>query len=407
MYKNKILVTIGLIIFMDSIGAGMVVPLLPTLFMNNSIGLAMTYSIKVKSFYFGLSYMLFPLVAIFSNPYLGYLSDYKGRKFVMTAGMIGFIITDLLTVISIIEHSLWLFLVTRLMSGGFCGSYTAASAALIDISSNEQEKMKNIKFITLISILGFILSPLFSILIPKELTSISLTIPFIAVFLISILNLFLIVLFFPKNNNRIVKSNPKKIFTILRTSLFFVCKEPQTIWLSLVFFLFQLGYNFYFQILALYLQQKHNFSISQTGLFFFVMGICYMCGMYIVHPFLVRRFSSKLVTNTSIFLSCFIIGILGISGLHHFSINYIFILLLSNILLFIAFPIISVSLSKQFIDFAKNNEGLIMGAIAQITSLALIISGILISFHTYFGGFELLFTSFILLVSFIFRMKNH
>ncbi len=38
MNKNKILITIGLVVFIDSIGAGMLTPLLPALFMNSSVG---------------------------------------------------------------------------------------------------------------------------------------------------------------------------------------------------------------------------------------------------------------------------------------------------------------------------------------------------------------------------------
>ena len=58
---------------------------------------------------------------------------------------------------------------------------------------------------------------------------------------------------------------------VLFTSFSFIFKEKIIFKKSLTFFLFQVGYNFYFQIIALNLQQIHNFSISNTGLFFFII----------------------------------------------------------------------------------------------------------------------------------------
>lgn len=402
MHKKKILLTIGLIIFIDNIGSGILMPILPTLFMNSSIGLVGETSLEVKSFYFGLSYILFPIIAIFSNPYLGYLSDYKGRKFLIIVGMIGFIITNFVTIFSIITHNLWLFLFTRLVLGFFAGSYTAANAALMDISDNEQEKMKNIKLITLISILGFIISPAFSVLIPTKLTSFSLTIPFCIVFLLSILNLILILLFFPTNNKNIHDTSRPKILKMLFTSFSFIFRDKIIFKKSLTFFLFQVGYNFYFQIIALNLQQIHNFSISSTGLFFFIMGLCYTFGMYIVHPFLSRYYSNKFVINFSLIFSSLVIIA---NEMNYFNNSKNNLLWLFNILFFIIIPASSINLFKEFIGTDKKNQGLIMGAAGQITSLALITSAVLISFHYYLKGFELLITSFIMFIVFILHVK--
>lgn len=403
--KNKILITVGLIIFIDNVGSGMIMPLLPTLFMNNSLGLMAIASPVVKSFYFGLSYMLFPIVATFSNPYLGYLSDYKGRKFVITMGMVGFIGTNLVAIIAITSHNLWLFLLSRLLAGFFGGSYVAAGAALMDIASDEKEKIFNVKIITFVSILGFVISPAFSVLVPSKLTSISLTIPFVIVFLLSILNLILIILFFPNTKYRMDDTPLPNTLTILSTSLLFLLKNPNIRIMGICFFLFQLGYNFYFQVIAINLQQIHNFSISQTGLFFLIMGSSYTCGMYILHPFFSHRLSNTLVTNIGIIFSALFIGVLGMNEIlaEYFKNSYYmnYMLWILNILFFITIPMASINMYKQFIDTSHDKQGLIIGVAGQITSLALITSGLLIGLHAYIYEFETIITTLILVTAFI------
>lgn len=406
MNKNKILITIGMIIFIDNIGAGMIMPLLPTLFMNSHLGLIELSSMATRSFYFGLSYMLFPIVTIVSNPYFGHLSDYKGRRFVIIAGMIGLIVANLMTVVSIITHNLWLFLFTRLISGIFSGSYAAASAALMDISNSAEEKVKNIKLITLISILGFIISPALSVLVPNKLTEFSISIPFVVVFLLSMINLLLIIMFFPKAKCNTSDGSNTNLFNTIFTSFFFIFKTRSVLRIAIILFVFQLGYSFYLQTMALNLQQVHNFSIRQTGIFFLVIGICYTFGMYVIHTMFNRYFSNKWVTNISILFASILIGVLGLNELTNLSVvvNHALILWGGNILFFVIIPMASINLFKQFTEVAVEKQGLVMGVAGQISALALISSAILVSFHIYFGQSSLLITSFIMLTAFIIRI---
>lgn len=408
--KYKIMLVIGLVIFLDNIGSGIIMPILPTLFMNNTIGIAYGLTLSLKNFYFGLSYLLFPLITIFSSPYLGYLSDFKGRKFIIVLGLFGFIVANLITIASILLHNLWLFLFTRVLLGFFAGSYTSANATLMDISSNEQEKISNIKFMTLLGILGFILSPIFSIFIPTKLTSTSLTIPFIIVFLLSIVSIFLVILFFPKlTSNENKQAKLPNVFKNFSNSIFFICKTRKILWLSITLFLFQLGYSFYFQIVALDLQKKHGFMIGQTAWFFFIMGICYTLGMYVFHSFLKRYFSNNIASGISLILSSIFIGILSINEMHivFSNINNLQILWLCNILFFVVVPTASINISNQFIEITDENKGVIMGAIGQIYSLAVIGSSLLISIHTYFNNYELMVTSIVMFMVYLVHLVSY
>ena len=218
------------------------------------------------------------------------------------------------------------------------------------------------------------------------------------------------ILFFPKTNHKRIKTPQPQMFKMLFTALSFIFKTPKLFKLGIIFFLFQLGYMFYFQMLALNLQQNHNFSISQTGVFFFAMGICYTFGMYIVHPFFNRRLSNSLVADIGVIAACLIVGILGINELFDLfikKVDKIYILWVFNMLFFIIIPLASINIYKQFIEMAKGNQGLIMGAAGQINAMALIFSAILISFHVYLGHFVLLITSFMMFIILILKVPGY
>src|SRR6185437_11530506 len=211
---------------------------------------------------------------------------------------------------------------------------------------------------------------------------------------------------FPKMQHKSLDATQPRVFHMLYTSFSFIFRSPNVLKLGLILFLFQLGYSFYFQILALYLQQICNFTIRQTGAIFFMMGACYIFGMYIVHPFLNRFLSNIVVTSIGIVSASLFIGILGVNELVDLSIkSQIHKIWLINALLFIMVPLASINISKQFIEMAKDNQGLVMGALGQIMSLSLICSAVLVSFHIYFGNFVLLIASFIMFIVFLLQIK--
>lgn len=190
--KKISIFSICLLLFIDSVGTGLIFPILPSLFTNSENGLIAAGSIHYRNFLYGLSFAAFPIASLFGMPILGSMSDIYGRKKTIILGMSIVVCSYFFSVVSVIYHSALIFLFSRALTGFGSGTFPIGNAVLIDISKNENEKITNLKFATASTVLGFILGPSFSILMPKLETNYTLSMPFIITLILGIINLIII-----------------------------------------------------------------------------------------------------------------------------------------------------------------------------------------------------------------------
>ena len=107
--SKAILFTLCLFIFIDSISAGIIFPIMPELFLNAQYGLVSSNSFLSPQMLYGLAFALFPLAGFFGMPIIGSLSDYYGRKNLMIIGIFGICLSDVISCISIFSHNVYLF----------------------------------------------------------------------------------------------------------------------------------------------------------------------------------------------------------------------------------------------------------------------------------------------------------
>jgi MFS transporter, DHA1 family, tetracycline resistance protein len=137
-------------IFIDAIGFGLIMPVLPQLLM--SVGrIALSDAIGIGA-WMGLA---MAIAAFFASPVMGNLSDRFGRRPVLLIAL-GFLAIDYLLLA--VAHTLPLIFIGRVMSGAFGGSYGAAQAALADITSPE-ERAKTFGFVSAAFGIGFVAGP--------------------------------------------------------------------------------------------------------------------------------------------------------------------------------------------------------------------------------------------------------
>jgi len=137
-------------IFIDAIGFGLIMPVLPQLLM--SVGrIALSDAIGIGA-WMGLA---MAIAAFFASPVMGNLSDRFGRRPVLLIAL-GFLAIDYLLLA--VAHTLPLIFVGRVMSGAFGGSYGAAQAALADITSPD-ERAKTFGFVSAAFGIGFVAGP--------------------------------------------------------------------------------------------------------------------------------------------------------------------------------------------------------------------------------------------------------
>jgi DHA1 family tetracycline resistance protein-like MFS transporter len=137
-------------IFIDAVGFGIIMPVLPQLVME--VGrIDLPHAIEVGA-WIGL---VMAVATFLASPVLGNLSDRFGRRRVLLLSLGGLTVDyALLTVVGTLP---WLF-VARALSGIFGGSYAAAQAAIADITRPE-DRARNFGFVGAAFGVGFVAGP--------------------------------------------------------------------------------------------------------------------------------------------------------------------------------------------------------------------------------------------------------
>lgn len=148
-----------LLIFIDSMGLGLVFPITNTLIMDpHSHFLAANVSLHTRSMLFGTIIGIFMLCWFFGASFLGDLSDNIGRKKSLMICLIGATLGYALSGIGVAVDSVALLLIGRIVAGFTSGSQAIAQAAVIDLSTPEKSGQHRHDFIR--CFLGFYLWPI-------------------------------------------------------------------------------------------------------------------------------------------------------------------------------------------------------------------------------------------------------
>jgi MFS family permease len=142
---------IFLTVFIDLLGFGILIPILPTfaqnvLFMNETL--------------IGLTVGIFSLMQFIFNPLWGRLSDIYGRKPILIFGLAGNVFSYIITglVLSGVLQSVALLLIARAMAGFFSANIGAAMAYISDVTP-PKDRSKGMGLIGAAFGLGFVFGP--------------------------------------------------------------------------------------------------------------------------------------------------------------------------------------------------------------------------------------------------------
>ena len=137
-------------IFIDAIGFGLIMPVLPQLLMRvGDIGLSDAIGVGA---WMGLA---MAVASFISAPILGNLSDRYGRRPTLLISLGGLAVDYLFLAVA---HTLPLIFIGRILSGAFGGSYSTAMAAIADITP-VKERAKTFGFVSAAFGVGFVLGP--------------------------------------------------------------------------------------------------------------------------------------------------------------------------------------------------------------------------------------------------------
>ena len=234
-----------------------------------------------RTFFYGLTLLMFPLCMFFGTPVLGDMSDSRGRKKVLLICLFGATIGYCLSGVAISIGSLSLLLLGRVVAGFTAGSQPVAQAAIIDIAPPEKRALY-LGWLMFPAALGFVAGPLLSgyLADSKLVAWFSLSTPLYFAAIISSLNAVYLICTY-----RDVRPATEKTKLMLHRAvgLFIAAfKSPDVRLLSIAFLGMGLGWGTYFQYVSLYLTQHFHYNGQMLGLFMGVIGVGFSIGFIFI-----------------------------------------------------------------------------------------------------------------------------
>jgi len=277
--KKRQLTIIFLIVFIDLIGFGIVLPLMP--FYAKAYG--------ATPFFIGLLFVIYSLMQFIFTPLLGRLSDRYGRRPILLVSLFGSTISYLLFGIG---GSLILLFVARGLAGAMGGNISTAQAYIADVTT-EENRARGMGLIGAAFGLGFVFGPAVGGILSQWGTQI----PFFAAALLCGLNLLFALKSLPESlpkEKRVIVKTQGNLTPRRRARDFWkILLHPHVGGLIFLFFLTMMSFTVMEATLALLAEKKFQFTAVHTGYFFAYIGILIVIMQGVLVGPLVKRFGEK------------------------------------------------------------------------------------------------------------------
>lgn len=290
---NKKLWFLFLTIFIDMLGIGILIPVIPQLLGEPSSPYYLLESSQgdLGFLLLGILMALYPIAVFFMAPILGSLSDKYGRKPILFISILGTAISYFVFAYAIITKNILLLFLSRLVDGITGGNISVAQAAIADLTEKEN-RTKVFGMIGAAFGLGFIFGPFLGGILSTSsiLPFFNASTPFIFAGVLSFFNAMSIHFFFKesikeKNNTKIIEYFGA-FKNLLKTQKF--SKEIR--YLFLCSFLFNIGSSFFYSFFNVYLTNKFALSSAEIGNFFAYVGIWIILTQVVVVRFLANKY---------------------------------------------------------------------------------------------------------------------
>lgn len=388
-----------LVIFLDLLGVGIIIPILAPLMLDASGALApATWNEATRTLALGFLIGIYPLMQFFGAPILGALSDRFGRKNLLTTSLFGSLVGYLITGYGIMTGQLWMVFVGRGLDGFTGGNIAVANSAIADMSS-EKDRAANFGLVGAAFGLGFIFGPFIGGIIsnPDIHPFFSAHLPFWLTAGLTALNLIVIGSVFKETLKETIftKISPFTGFHNIRKAM----KMSEMHAIFGVTFFHQLGFAFFTQFFPVFLVMKFSFTETNIGLLFGYTGVWIVFGQGILTRIVAKRAGpSRALKYSILILSAAIFAHILPSS------PWMFLLLAPVVAMAegITFPNTTAVAS----NLAPNNkQGEIMGIISSIRALGMavppLLAGVLVTINQ---NFAILSSAFIILLAWIAMM---
>ena len=275
MKKRNPLYVILFTVFLDMLGIGILIPVIPILLADpssTSYILPAGMSIKTGYILLGLLIAIFPFMVFIAAPILGQMSDIFGRRKVLVISLAGTCLGYVIFAIAIMTKNIPLLFVSRALDGLTGGNISVAQAVIADVTPPEK-RARTFGLIGAAFGLGFIIGPfLGGVLADHRVVSwFNASTPFWFAAILSLINVALLILLLPETHipirNASVEFN-RSVKNIIRA---FSHGDLRSIFTAA--FIFQAGFAFYITFFGVFLIDRLSATPGQIGLYFAYIGL--------------------------------------------------------------------------------------------------------------------------------------
>lgn len=301
-----------LIIAIDSMGLGILFPILSDLLINHHSSFLPTNSSDfTRELLYGVTIGIYMIAWFFGSAILGDLSDGYGRKKSLLICLIGATIGYGISAVAIVFHSLLFLIVGRVIAGFTAGSQPIAQAAIVDVSTDET-RARNIGYVLLACSIGFVFGPIAGGVLSDShiLSWFNYATPLYFAGILSFINCILLLLTFQET---FTKTHKVKLRLHYAIKIFMdAFKSKRIRLLSVVLLIENAAWSEYFTFISQLLLRRFNYSVQEVSLFVAVLAIGFCVGFGLLVNPVAKRFNHKKAVMLNLLITsalCFITAI--------------------------------------------------------------------------------------------------
>lgn len=294
-----ILAPLFLVLVIDTMGAGIIFPILGPLFMTPSESiLPLATSETMRQFWYGATLTSWAILMFIGAPFLGDLSDRIGRKKVLVLCLVGDAIGFALSGLGIQGEFLSLVIIGRLVSGFFSGSQSIAQAVIADIST-KKDKITNMSWIIFANCVGFIIGPIAGgYLADSDMVSwFTYSTPFYVAGVLALLNGAMLMGTLVESYKPTVKVPLNLVRGLMVFTHAFTNKKVR--WHSVALFLIEFTWTIFFVYAPVFVLQLYQYDNIKIAQYMSYLGVLFALSLTVGIKLFTRFLSLKAVVNVN------------------------------------------------------------------------------------------------------------
>lgn len=295
-------VTLLFVVFVDLIGQGLVFPIINTLIMEPTSGfLSASTTTATRHFDYGLVIGAFFLSWFLGVVYVAKVSDSIGRKNALLICLGGALAGYALTLVALYTNSLWLMILGRAVTGFTAGNQPIAQAAMIDGSTDDADRDRNVGIIVAGISFGLVGGPIIGgVLSDPELLGevASLKLPFYGAFVLVLIAIALVLVFFQD----IRTERSPFVFRLrdITDSLWRVTQQPLVLRIIPVYALLMISNVTFYIFVDNYLTSAFSYGVIGGSIAMLVIGAALATSSaFLVKP-AQKRFNKRTIIGGSL-----------------------------------------------------------------------------------------------------------